>query len=1106
MPLRQLFPGQGVPDDGAKVDIIAVHGLNPRIKSDSDHAWDTWRTPAGPDGRLWLRHDLPECAPESRIFLYEYNATAVYGKDRDTFIGKANELLEAIRVERDGVESRPIIFLCHSMGGLLVKQALINAHGDAKHTPTKLATSGIAFFATPHNGGDPKLVSLGGVVAKVARAAGFQKGDDVLETLKKGSIFSDIMQEQWRHQLPNYDIISFWGSLDNIVPKESTQLGLPSDRENVVKLNADHRKVCKFGSSQTDQDNLKLVRKNINDIYKKALNKNLRPLQVDTYRPVNQPIISDNELPSKGPCHYIPLPRNTQFTGRDAILDKLKSKLFIQRECQKLAIVGLGGIGKTQVVLQLAYWVKETQRDYSVFWVQALSHGSFDQDYTEITRRLGIQINPNDANPKDSVRRFLESERAGKWLLIVDNADDIEVVFGKDGDQNGVHKFLPENDRGLVLYTTRSRQVAVWAVKNEVIDLKQLDHDEAAALLKKAVIQPSMCADKERVTRLLEELCYIPLAITHAVAYLNQNQLPIRKYLDLLRGTEEDLVRIMTREFHDINRYDDSQNAIATTWIVSFEKIAKSDPLAARLLSFISCIEPKAIPQPLLPVTDELKGDIESAIGRLCGYSFLTRRGESDIFDMHALVHLGTRIWVRKRGKPRETMTDAVRHLKAVFPSDDKDNRGLWREYLPHALRALENSKGYHMQERYDLFNSVGLCLDADRRFKEAIQALEEAQKGFWSILGNDFKQSNQSGGRTKATRLFKRAVRVRWKALARRKDHDLLESGYNLASAGNNELAQKLISTLHRISSAYLDNRQIKKAIALSERVVAIRRQIFAEEDQERLASEHELARAYLDDGQFKKAILIIEHVVAIERKTLAEEDHGRITSEHVLARAFLNDKQVEKATALLEHVVAIEKKTLAEEDYRRLASEHMLACAFLNDKQVEKATALLEHVVAIEKKTLAEEDYGRLTSEHELARAYLEGENRQVQKAISILEHVVAIEKKTLAEEDDSRLTSEHMLARAYLECENRQVQKAISILEHVVAIEKKTLAEEDDSRLVSEHMLARAYLECENKQVQKAISILEHVVAVEKRLDMSDEDRLVSQDLLTEAYGMR
>jgi triacylglycerol esterase/lipase EstA (alpha/beta hydrolase family) len=125
-------------------------------------------------------------------------------------------LLEAIRIERDGIESRPILLLGHSMGGLLIKQALINAHNNPKYTLIKDATIGLAFFATPHHGGDWRLVSLGGVVAKIATAVGFQKGDDVLETLKNGSIFSEIMQEHWRHQLLKYSIISFWGALDKV--------------------------------------------------------------------------------------------------------------------------------------------------------------------------------------------------------------------------------------------------------------------------------------------------------------------------------------------------------------------------------------------------------------------------------------------------------------------------------------------------------------------------------------------------------------------------------------------------------------------------------------------------------------------------------------------------------------------------------------------------------------------------------------------------------------------------------------------------------------------------------------------------------------------------
>jgi hypothetical protein len=198
--------------------IIAIHGLNPPSKNDADQAWDTWRKPAGPHGRLWLRDDLPQYFPESRIFLCGYNSTLAYGKNRDIFAGKANELLEAIRLERRGVRSRPILFLGHSIGGLLIKQALINAHKNPLYTPIKDSTIGLVFFATPHHatGADWRSASLEWVVAKIAAAVGFKKGSDVFETLKSGKIFSEIMRESRSDLWLQYDTISFWGALDQV--------------------------------------------------------------------------------------------------------------------------------------------------------------------------------------------------------------------------------------------------------------------------------------------------------------------------------------------------------------------------------------------------------------------------------------------------------------------------------------------------------------------------------------------------------------------------------------------------------------------------------------------------------------------------------------------------------------------------------------------------------------------------------------------------------------------------------------------------------------------------------------------------------------------------
>lgn len=64
----------------------------------------------------------------------------VYGNDRSTFIDKANEFLEAIRTKREDAKNRPLVLLGYSLGGLLIEQALVNAHNNPKYTHIRDST------------------------------------------------------------------------------------------------------------------------------------------------------------------------------------------------------------------------------------------------------------------------------------------------------------------------------------------------------------------------------------------------------------------------------------------------------------------------------------------------------------------------------------------------------------------------------------------------------------------------------------------------------------------------------------------------------------------------------------------------------------------------------------------------------------------------------------------------------------------------------------------------------------------------------------------------------------------------------------------------------
>ncbi|KEF57530.1 uncharacterized protein A1O9_05447 [Exophiala aquamarina CBS 119918] len=300
----------------------------------------------------------------------------------------------------------------------------------------------------------------------------------------------------------------------------------------------------------------------------------------------------------------------------------------------------------------------------------------------------------------------------------------MEVLFGSSENPDGVYQYLPDSGDGAILITTRSKDVAL-GVGGEMVILSEMKVEEATNLLTKTLVDKRLVKDERGVTSLLKQLTYLPLAITQVGAYINRNRVLIAKYVELLTGTEQDVVSLMSREFHVSTRYRGSRNAVATSWPVSFHEIQKSDAAAIKLSLFLSCIKPKAIPQSILPSLTSEEAMVK-AIGTLDGYVFLVRRGDTDIFDMHSLVHLATRIWIGRNALMPQAERDAIQHMAAIFPSVSYENWNQWRVYLPHALRLLRGKETVAMEESYDLYFDVGLCMREDGRIKEAVTCFEK--------------------------------------------------------------------------------------------------------------------------------------------------------------------------------------------------------------------------------------------------------------------------------------------------------------------------------------------------------------------------------------------
>ncbi|KAK4223440.1 nucleoside phosphorylase domain-containing protein, partial [Podospora fimiseda] len=92
----------------------------------------------------------------------------------------------------------------------------------------------------------------------------------------------------------------------------------------------------------------------------------------------------DNWIPSQTGAFYVPYPENESFIGRESILQRLQQQSM--KPASKIALNGLGGIGKTQIALAHVYWLHKTSPDVSIFWVHAHNAEKFRQSFVSIAQ------------------------------------------------------------------------------------------------------------------------------------------------------------------------------------------------------------------------------------------------------------------------------------------------------------------------------------------------------------------------------------------------------------------------------------------------------------------------------------------------------------------------------------------------------------------------------------------------------------------------------------------------------------------------------------------------------------------------------------------------
>jgi len=797
-------------------------------------------------------------------------------------------------------------------------------------------------------------------------------------------------------------------------------------------------------------------------------------LSVVTPLEVTQTVHGETATPRKA-CWSVPLTRNQRFVGRRRQLSELETKLFSDgHHHSRVAITGLGGVGKTQIVLELAYRTRDDRPDCSVFWVPAASVENIQQAYSEIGRQLQIQVEKKEDVIK-LVQDALSQESSGPWLLILDSADDIEMWLNTidiGTKSTRLIDCLPRSHKGSIVFTTRTRKAAVKFSPADIIQVPDKDEDVATQILQHSLISQEILNDREAALELLNKLAFLPLAIVQAAAYINENDMSLRDYLSLWNDTEEKIIEVLSKDFEDEGRYwnqnfddegryRDQKNPVATTWLISFEQIRHRDKLAAKYLSFMSCLDPKMIPQSLLPPA-ETKAKALEAIGTLTAYSFIAKH-KNQTFDLHRLVHLATRSWLREQKSLTEWMRKATAQLADVFPDDNHQNRTLWRTYLPHASYLLSSSpEDDGIDGRLLLLERFGLCLKSDGRYFEAEEPLTEVTETMKRMLGPEHPDTLTSRANLAST-FWNQG---RWK--------EAEELQVQVTETRKRALGPEHPDTLTGMANLALtfwNQGRWKEAEELQVQVTETTKRVLGPEHPDTLTSMANLASTFWNQGRWKEAEELQVQVTETTKRVLGPEHPDTLTSMANLASTYMNQGRWKEAEELQVQVMETIKRVLGPEHPDTLTSMANLASTYRNQGRWKEAEELEVQVMETRKRVLGPEHPDTLTSMANLASTYMnqgrwkEAEELQVQ--------VMETTKRVLGPEHPDTLTSMANLASTFWnqgrwkEAEELQVQVTETI--------KRVLGPQHPDTLTSMANLASTYMnqgrwkEAEELQVQ-------------------------------------
>ncbi|KAI9655758.1 MAG: hypothetical protein M1821_005193 [Bathelium mastoideum] len=704
-----------------------------------------------------------------------------------------------------------------------------------------------------------------------------------------------------------------------------------------------------------------------------------------------------NTSPAANPIFYGPFERDPVFVDRDGLLSQIDE--LCSQPARRVVLVGLGGVGKSQLAIEYAYRVRDRLPETWVFWIHASNTARFEQSCRDITNVLKI---PERENPKADVFKLIYD-----WLCKIEEKSQSQASEPDGGSFRPLWAYLLQTLQGSIIITSRSREAALKLIeRNGIIPVEPMSEMHAAELFKKK-LEPEVQRSDGDIAKLVAALEFMPLAIVQAAAYISQlaPRCSIQEYFERFHRSDRSKSNLLNYDGGHLRRDHEAKNSVITTWQISFEHIQQTRSSAADLLSLMSFFDSQGIPEALVRTqaqrgegqddTNDKEGDEDSHdddsaaeseehefeidVLTLRNYSFVSLSTDPHVFEMHKLVQLATREWLAANAQLERWKRQYIKNFDHEMPAGEYEDWTKCQQYFPHAqsavaqrpedeasllhwasvlhkgawyaygrgyiataeemsAKAMKTRKNILTQDDRRILSSmsqVGSVYAMAGRWSEAEELRVEGMEASKRVLGSDHPDTLTSIGNLASTY----DSQGRWNE-AEKLRVQVLETRKRILGPDH----PHTLSSIANLASTYSQQGRWNEAEELGVQVMETSQRVLGPDHPHTLSSIANLALTYSQQGRWNEAEELRLQVMETSQRVLGRTHPDTLIHISNLALTYGDQNRWKEAEELGTEALDMRKRVLGQDHPSTLISMSNLAFTFHSIGKEDDATTLME------------------------------------------------------------------------------------------------------------------------------------------------------------------